>query len=112
MNITVEASGPVVVATPRAEQLDASNADEFKRDMACVLEQNCQVVCDLGELTFLDSAGLGALLSCLRRIGEAGGDMKLCCVSEPVRAVLRVTRMHRIFDILPTREEAIRAFSA
>ncbi len=110
MDIIVETIGPVAISTPRADQLDASNADEFKADMAPVLDRYCCVVCDLSEMTFLDSAGLGALLSCLRRVGGGGGDLKLCSVSDPVRSVLRITRMHRIFDIFETREEAIRAF--
>ena len=46
------------------EQLDASNAKEFKRDIAPLLEPCRKVVFDLRELRFVDSSGLGAILSC------------------------------------------------
>jgi anti-sigma B factor antagonist len=63
-------------------------------------------------MEFMDSAGLGALLSCLRRLNGAGGDLKLFAMSKAVRSVVQITRMHRIFDIFDTKEEALQAFDA
>ena len=94
------------------EELDASNAGEFKRDIAPVLEANTKLVIDLSRLRFVDSSGLGAFLSCLRKLNAKGGDLKLCGMSKQVRAVFELVRMHRIFDIYGTREEAVRAFAA
>ena len=48
------------------EQPDAGK--EFKRDIAAVLEPCRKVVFDLRELRFVDSSGLGAILSCLRQL--------------------------------------------
>jgi len=110
MELTLEKRGEVAVVTPRVEHLDASNAEDFKRDMTPVLEANRKILLNMSPLTFLDSAGLGALLSCLRRLSSAGGDMKLSGVSKPVRSVFQITRMHRIFDIFDTPEEALHAF--
>ncbi|HLV80647.1 MAG TPA: STAS domain-containing protein [Chthonomonadaceae bacterium] len=110
MELTLDKRGEVAVVTPRVEHLDASNAEDFKRDMTPVLEANPKVLLDMSALSFLDSAGLGALLSCLRRLSGAGGDMKLCGVSRPVRSVFQITRMHRIFDIFDSPEDAISAF--
>jgi anti-sigma B factor antagonist len=110
MQLDLERSGDVAVVTLRAEHLDASAADEFKRDMQPILDANSQVVFDMTPLQFVDSAGLGAILSCLRRLTAANGDLKLCGLSKPVRAVFEISRMHRIFDIFPTRADAIQAF--
>jgi anti-sigma B factor antagonist len=112
MEIAVEQVNDVaVVAIPVAE-LDAANAAQFKRDMAPVLEAHPKVVLDLSKLRFVDSSGLGAFLSCLRKATEKQGDLKLCGVSRQVRTALELVRMHRILDIYATREEATRAFSA
>ena len=70
------------------------------------------MVFDLSKLRFVDSSGLGAFLSCLRKLNAKGGDLKLCGMSKQVRAVFELVRMHRIFDIYGTREEAVRAFQA
>jgi anti-sigma B factor antagonist len=69
-------------------------------------------VIDLSRLRFVDSSGLGAFISCLRKLNAKGGDLKLCGMSKQVRAVFELVRMHRIFDIFGTREEALRAFQS
>ena len=70
------------------------------------------MVIDLARLRFMDSSGLGAMLSCLRQLSAKGGDLKLCCMSKQVRAAFELVRMHRIFDIFNSREEAVRAFQS
>ncbi len=111
MEIAVDHVGDVAVAVLPMEELDASNAGELKRDIAPVLEANTKLVFDLSQLRFVDSSGLGAFLSCLRQVNAKGGDLKLCGMSKPVRTVFELVRLHRIFDILNTREEAVRAFA-
>ena len=111
MQIAVEKVGDVAVAAVPVEELDASNAGEFKRDIAPVLEANAKLVLDLSRLRFVDSSGLGAFISCLRKLNAKGGDLKLCGMSKQVRAVFELVRMHRVFDILDAREDAVRAFA-
>jgi anti-sigma B factor antagonist len=110
MHLAVEEVGTVAVAAMPIEELDASNAGEFKRDMAPLLEAHANLVLDLSRLRFVDSSGLGAFISCLRKLNAKGGDLKLCGMSKPVRAVFELVRMHKVFDILPTRDDALRAF--
>ena len=110
MEIAVEKMDDLAVATIPVDELDASNAAELKRDIAPILEANTRLVFDLGQLQFVDSSGLGAMLSCLRQLSAKGGDLKLCCMSKQVRAAFELVRMHRIFDIFATREDAVRAF--
>jgi anti-sigma B factor antagonist len=110
MQLAVEKVGDVAIAALPMEELDASNAGEFKRDMAPLLEAHANVVLDLSRLRFVDSSGLGAFISCLRKLNAKGGDLKLCGMSKPVRAVFELVRMHKVFDILPTRDDALRAF--
>ena len=110
MEIAVQRIGDVAVATIPGDDLDAGNAGDFKRDMAPVIDANTRVVLDLSRLRFVDSSGLGALISCLRKLNARGGDLKLCGMSKPVRAVFELVRMHRVFDVLGTKEEAVSAF--
>ncbi len=110
MEIPVDNLEGVVVATVPVEELDASNSGEFKRDITPVLQSKSQLVLDLSQLRFVDSSGLGAILSCLRQLSGRGGDLKLCSMSKQVRALFELVRMHRIFDIYGTREEAVHSF--
>jgi anti-sigma B factor antagonist len=111
MDITVDTTGDIAVVQLAVEELDASNVGEFKRDMAPVLEANTKLVFDLHRLRFTDSSGLGAFLSCLRHVNTRGGDVKLSGMSPQVRAVFELVRLHRIFDIYNTPEDAVRAFA-
>lgn len=112
MELGTEQAGNVLIVTPLGEFLDASNAEPFKREGTLLVEGNPRVVLDMSRLQFVDSAGLGALLSWMRKLSGAGGDLKLCGLSKPVRATFEVSRMHRIFDIYPTQAEALQAFDA
>jgi anti-sigma B factor antagonist len=112
MEIAVQQMDGVAVATIPVDDLDASNVGDFRRDIAPVLEAHPRVVLDLSRVRFVDSSGLGAFISCLRKLNAAGGDLKLCGMSRPVRAVFELVRMHRVFDIFSTREAAVRAFAA
>ena len=111
MDIALQRIDDIAIATVPGEDLDAGNAADFKRDMAPLIDANSKVVLDLSRLRFVDSSGLGAFISCLRKLNAKGGDLKLCGLSQPVRAVFELVRMHRVFEILDTREHAVQAFS-
>ena len=111
MDLTIEQLGAVgVVVVPLAE-LDASNTSDFKRGMAPLIDAQPKLALDLAAVRFIDSSGLGALLSCLRKLKEKGGDLKLFGMSAAGRGVFELVRMHRVFEIYPTRAEAVRAFA-
>ena len=112
MDIAPEIVDGVAVVTVPVEELDASNAPEFKRAMAPVLEANAKVVLDLSRLRFIDSSGLGTFLTFLRAVNAKGGDLKLCRMTRPVRTMFELVRMHRMLDIFETQDEAVRAFAA
>ena len=65
----------------------------------------------MSELTFVDSSGCGALLSCLRKVKEAQGDLFLCRVSSQVRDLFKVVRMDQVFRIFDSREGAVDGFA-
>ena len=74
-----------------------------------VLAENNAVLVDMSALSFVDSSGLGALLGCLRTMNNKNGQLKLFAMARPVQALFELVRMHRIFAIYNTREEALAA---
>jgi anti-sigma B factor antagonist len=110
MATKVETDDRITVVTLGLASLDVSTTKDFKREMAPLLRAHPRIVLDLSQVTFVDSSGLGAILSCLRELTAAGGDLKLCGVAAPVRALFEMVRLHRIMDILPTREAAVAAW--
>src|SRR5215470_2250540 len=110
MEARYEQVGHITIMLVEGDSLDASNAQEFKRAVAPIVAERRQLVFDLSRLQFIDSSGLGAILSCLRQLHATGGDLKLCGMTKPVRVLFELVRMHRIFDIHNTREDAVQAF--
>ena len=92
------------------DKLDASNAAEFKAAVAPILTSQSKIIFDLSQLHFVDSSGLGTILSCLRLVNSSGGDLKLCCLQRGVRALFELVRMHRVFDIGESVSDAVLAF--
>ncbi len=94
------------------DHVDAANAKDFKTQVGEAIASSPRLVLDLARVNFIDSAGCGAVLSALRKVSAAGGDLKLCAVTKPVRALFELVRMHKVIDIFHTREEAVRSFAA
>jgi anti-sigma B factor antagonist len=107
MAIAFEKLGDLTVAVVPMEELDASNSADFKREVAPLLAETKRVVFDLSRLRFVDSSGLGAFISCLRQVRARDGDMKLCGMSNQVRAAFELVRLHQVFDIRSTAAEAV-----
>ena len=112
MALSVEKIGDVTVAILNVAQFDAGHADEFKREITPVCSGTHKLVLDLASVEFIDSRACGAILSCLKRLSEKGGELKICSASPFVRSVFELIRLHRVCEILATREEAVRAFAA
>ena len=101
----------VLVIELREDNLDAGNVREFKDADQAVIHERTRVVLDMSGVKFVDSSGLGALISCLRQINSRRGDLKLCSMSKTVRALFELMRMHRVFNIHDSRAEAVSSFS-
>lgn len=111
MDLVVERHADVTVVILSGEYLDASTVKAFKVEITPVIDgSGNKVVFDMSSLQFIDSSGLGAILSCLRKLNGSGGDLKLCGMTKPVRSLFELVRMHRIMDIYPTRDDAVSAF--
>jgi anti-sigma B factor antagonist len=110
MQLTVDRIGNVSLIQLPVENLDASNTRELKGQVSPLLETETRLVFDLAKVKFIDSSGLGVLLSCLRQVNAKGGDVKICCLAKQVRVIFELVRLHRIFEIFDTRQEAANAF--
>lgn len=100
----------ITVVRVVAETLETGNVAAFRSAIGTVLERKQHIVLDLGELSFMDSTGLGALLSCLRTAKSNGGSVKLARLGSEVSQLFEMVMMDRVFDIHPTVEGAVAAF--
>ena len=108
MNLTTtELNSGIAVISFNCESLDAGNIKKFREEISSLLEDADHVLIDMNKLSFIDSSGLGALLTCYRSLTNRGSDLRLFGLSRPVLALFELVRMHRLFSIYENREEAI-----
>ncbi len=90
-----------------ARRIDAAGAVRFKDEMRRLTEGGSgDVLLDLSAVEFLDSSGLGALVSAMKALG-VGRRLDLAGLTPPVFRVIRLTRMDTVFRIHPTADDAL-----
>jgi anti-sigma B factor antagonist len=101
----------VVVVEFQRKRIDAAFAVKFRDDIQALISQgNKKIVFNLELVEFIDSSGLGALVSVMKSLG-GNQNMALCQVKDAVLTVFKLTRMDKIFVILPSESEAIKRLS-
>lgn len=104
---TQEPREATIVVAPQG-RLTMTSAGELKALVEHAVSQGrTHVVVDLADTTFMDSSGLGALVSGLRSARTASGDLRIARPSEQVLTVLELTTMDRVLRPYPSVEEAL-----
>ncbi len=99
--------GQVAVVTPEG-RLDLASASEFKQMLNDTVEAGDRIlVVDLSKVPFVDSSGLGALISGMKATRLAGGDLRIAQVGEQARLILELTNLDKVMKIYTTVEEAL-----
>lgn len=92
-------TGDMLVVELQTPRLDSAVAEEFRQEMTrLIAEGEERITLDLGNVEFIDSAGLGAIVSVLKMIGRTG-TFELTGVHGAVHKVFTLTRMNRVFTI-------------
>jgi anti-sigma B factor antagonist len=113
MEIDVAQNNGATVVRPAGDRLDIEVAGDFRSMLLSLIEQgNRQLVVDLEEISFIDSSGLGALVSALKTLKRSNdpGDVRLACVQPAVVSLMEIIRLNRVFSSYPSVEQAIRSF--
>lgn len=110
MDISVQQQGAVAVVQC-VGSLDASTVAQFKTVLQAVVADGVhRIVIDGAALTFIDSMGLGALISLQRRTRRHQGAVHLAALCPDVQAIMEMTRLDRVFVVCPTTDEACQRF--
>jgi anti-sigma B factor antagonist len=102
----------ILVVRVEEKRIDASKAPAFKDEMArCIEAGQTQLVLDLSQVDFIDSSGLGALVSCLKRLGPRGS-LAVAGATGAVSRLFTLTRMDRVFALHANVDSAVEQLSA
>ena len=113
MQIEVAKDNGATIVRPTGDRLDIEVAADFRAMLLSLIDQgNRHLVIDLKDVTFIDSSGLGALVSALKTLKRTSGsgDVRLARLQPPVISLLEIIRLNRVFTSYPTVEQAIQSF--
>ena len=107
MNISNNQYGSVdVVKLP--QRLIMENSMAIRKDLLELIATGHRyLVLDLGKVAFVDSSGLSVMVSALKAAHKTGGTVALLNLTDDVRALIELTRMHEVFQIFADEQAAI-----
>lgn len=91
--------------------LDARSAGDLKLTLNEKIEGGkVWILVNLSEVPYMDSAGLGVLVSGLKNTNRQNGDLRICGLQPDVRNIFELTRLNKVFQIFEDEASAIASF--
>ncbi len=70
-----------------------------------------QILLNLGDVTYIDSSGIGELVSAYTSVRNQGGELKLLNLTKKVHDLLQITKLYTVFDIKDDEAAAVKSFA-
>ncbi len=111
MKYSTHAEGAVFVFELKGKVMGGPESAAFHDDLKkAVSEGHKKIILDLGEVEWMNSSGLGLLISSLSTMRSAGGELKLARVTDKIESLLMITKLNSIFEVHPTVAAASGSF--
>jgi anti-sigma B factor antagonist len=75
-----------------------------------VADGNKNIVLNLGEVTYIDSSGIGELVSAFTTVSNSGGNLKLLNLTKRVQDLLQITKLYTVFEVFNDEASAVASF--
>jgi len=93
-------------------RLDLNSSSKLKEQIKNYLKEGTiRLILDMNDVDFINSSGLGTLVSILKDVRMVKGRMVLCNLAQYVQEIFEITQLSHIFDMYPTEEEAAASMS-
>ncbi len=111
MAMKVTTLNDITVLEPRGSLIGGQETDELKLKAKELAEKGTRkLVIDLGGVNYINSTGIGVLVSIHSTYSAAKGKVKLCSMAKGVQNVFVITKLTSVFDVEETRDAAVKGF--
>jgi len=111
MNYSISEKYNTVVVTLKGKVMGGPSATKYIEEIKNLIDQGkTNVVVDLSKVNFMNSSGLGILITSLTSLRNAGGDLKICGAYDRIESLLMVTKLITVFKHFRTLDEAVAAY--
>ena len=108
MEMETKKIGDVLIIKPVLKRIDSAASVEFGETFLSFCSADARtVILNLANVEFVDSRGIGTLISLFKKV-EDRGSLLLCNMKSPVMSLFHLTRMDKVFTIFDTEEEALK----
>ena len=108
MNLETRNENGIIILKPESKSIDATVSTTFKGQVVDLINQgNIFFLLNLSQVDFIDSSGLGAIISILKGLQPNKGEIVLCDIREPVLNLFKLTRMDLVFKIYLNEKEGL-----
>jgi anti-sigma B factor antagonist len=110
MSFTVSRQHDVTIVEVEG-QLIVGNRQDLKQKVLDEVERGARkILIDFARTGYIDSSGLGVLVSLAKRIRDAGGELRLANLHDELQTLFELTKLDTLFQISKTREHALESF--
>ncbi len=108
MEIEIKTENGVTFVIPRTSSLDSLTSAPFKGKFIDLINQGSRFfILNLSSIEFMDSRGLGAIISILKNLTPVKGILVLCELKPQIVNLLNITNMHKVFLVSKDEREAL-----
>lgn len=105
-------SGTIGVIEVKGSLVGGEETDELRSAIADFVEQgNKKLIIDLSKVTYLNSTAIGVLVQAHTTYTRNKGKVKLCGINNNINNIFVITKLTMVFDVVDTKEDAVKAFS-
>jgi anti-sigma B factor antagonist len=112
VKLTTRQVGEVTVVDAAGRITLGEGASTFRdtlRDLASNGKK--KLLLNLGEVSYIDSSGIGEMVSGFTTVTNAGGQVKLLNLTKRVKDLLQITKLYTVFEVFEDEAAAVRSFS-
>lgn len=111
MQIKEHIEDDVVILALRGNLMGDPETTEFREKIKDLVRDGfLKIVLDVSKVKWINSSGLGALISALTSVTNAGGDMRISNVTEKIKSLFMITQLIKVFKVFETNERAAASF--
>lgn len=111
MKTSRKPEGKIMVLELSGKLMGGPDHEKFKTEIKSLIDEGYKdVILDLAGVPWVNSTGLGILISGYHSLRAAEGTMKICEVKERVLSIFYISQLQNVFTVFPTRTEALASY--
>ena len=113
MQIDERTVGGVTILDMKGKMTLGDGDELLRKKVGGIVEKGCkQIVLNLGDVPYIDSAGLGEIVRTYTTVSRQGGSLKLLNLTKRITDLLSITKLLTVFDTFDAEDEAVKSFGA